>query len=695
MPIAVSISGDSFAAIEGKNFIQITLLTSRPVPFGELVAIDFEISPGTAVPKKDYRYQSSTAVFVRQSGTYADRLNIPGGASIGSFTIEILKDKLVEDNEEFTVTITGVSPNAQIGDNASISISIFDQGSVVNQVAITTASDTIEPGQNGQFIVSLNQVSATDTVFTYSVSGTATADEDYTSLGGMITIPAGDLSASIDVRTLDDMYLEGEETVTVTLTAVTSSDDTIVLGEINTATVTIADNSSTVRYRVNAGGPEIAAIDGGLNWLADDAFLANPGSDSIFRANTAVKLNDTVPNTTPEAVFETERFDTIQPLTDAELQYAFAVDPGMYEVRLYLGNSFEGTSLVGQRIFDVAIENQVLPGLDNIDLIADFGHLTGGMISEIVEVTDSILNLDFLHDAVDGVQNPLINGIEIIQVGDATLPPTVTVAGAAYTVEESEGFVKVTLLTSEPVAANENVTIRFEIVPGSANVMEDYAYESATAVFDPQTGIYTDVVTIPSGFSTAGIPIKILQDILQEGDEIFTVNITDADSNFQVGANSSTSITIEDGSLSPTSILIEAEDTVYSGYQLETIIAASGGQALRPTGHDLENVGLSTLAVDNLTGFAPGEYDIVIGALGVLSPGGLDDTTLSLELNGRLVRDVSLRNFPLTEPSNQGATMQQIVATGVQLTSGDSLAIVGVENPNEAIWLDYIQLNFI
>ncbi|MGF1587979.1 MAG: malectin domain-containing carbohydrate-binding protein [Pleurocapsa sp.] len=169
----------------------------------------------------------------------------------------------------------------------------------------------------------------------------------------------------------------------------------------------------TLLYRVNAGGPEIAAIDGGLAWSADtksnnSPFLSNPGSNSTS-SFPAVEPGATVPASTPGAIFDTERWDNP---AAPEMAWAFDVPTsGLYEVRLFLGNGFSGTNDPGERIFDVALEGSVPSNLDDVDLSSQFGHQVGGMISNTVNVTDGTLNIEFLH----GVENPLINGIEIWQ----------------------------------------------------------------------------------------------------------------------------------------------------------------------------------------------------------------------------------------------------------------------------------------
>ena len=86
-----------------------------------------------------------------------------------------------------------------------------------NLVTISASLDAAEPDTSGQFIVSLAEAAATETVISYTVGGSAMAGVDYAALPGTITIPAGSLSASIDVAVLDDDYLEGNESVVVTL----------------------------------------------------------------------------------------------------------------------------------------------------------------------------------------------------------------------------------------------------------------------------------------------------------------------------------------------------------------------------------------------------------------------------------------------------------------------------------------------
>ncbi|MGF1566479.1 MAG: malectin domain-containing carbohydrate-binding protein [Nodosilinea sp.] len=299
-----------------------------------------------------------------------------------------------------------------------------------------------------------------------------------------------------------------------------------------------------VLYRVNAGGPTIAATDGGPNWVADTPFLLDPGSNTVA-SFPAVNPGPTVPSSTPGTIFDTERWDAAG---GTEMQYGFAVTPGTYEVRLYMGNGFGGTTLPGQRVFDVAIEGQVKPNLNNIDPSAQFGHLVGGLISDTVQVTDGTLNIQFLHDTI---QNPLLNGIEIVKISDLNLP-TISIVGGPYSVNEAGGQVQISLLSNVIVPANQTVTVNYEIVPGTATPQVDY---SAAGIFLPETGKYTGTATIAGSSADATFLVTIPQDTLVEGNETFTVNITSVSSNALIG-NGSATVTIVDDDVLPSDVVV-------------------------------------------------------------------------------------------------------------------------------------------
>ena len=98
------------------------------------------------------------------------------------------------------------------------------------------------------------------------------------------------------------------------------------------------------------------------------------------------------------------------------MHFGFAVPAGTsIKVRLYFADRYDGTSSVGSRVFNVSIDG--VPVLTNFDIDASAGHNIGTM-REFSIVSDGNVDIDFGHV----VENPLINGIEIVS-GTAGPPP--------------------------------------------------------------------------------------------------------------------------------------------------------------------------------------------------------------------------------------------------------------------------------
>ncbi|MEM9103536.1 MAG: malectin domain-containing carbohydrate-binding protein [Pseudomonadota bacterium] len=179
----------------------------------------------------------------------------------------------------------------------------------------------------------------------------------------------------------------------------------------------ITGSSNAAVMRINAGGALVQAADGGPNWVANqtansyngDGYSVNTGNLASLNLNFSNKdasIPSYIDNATFNAIFKNERWD---PPSGQEMQFDIPLSNGNYTVNLYMGSGFAGTQLIGDRVFSVSIENQLQQS--DIDLIALFGHQSGGMLSFPVTVSDNELNIQFIHQ----IENPLINAIEILQ----------------------------------------------------------------------------------------------------------------------------------------------------------------------------------------------------------------------------------------------------------------------------------------
>lgn len=89
-----------------------------------------------------------------------------------------------------------------------------------NEVAVkVTKGITTESPEDNSLIFTVSRIGSTtsDLNVNYSLTGTATSGSDYIAMPGMVTIPAGKSSATVTITVLEDVLLEQDETVIITL----------------------------------------------------------------------------------------------------------------------------------------------------------------------------------------------------------------------------------------------------------------------------------------------------------------------------------------------------------------------------------------------------------------------------------------------------------------------------------------------
>jgi hypothetical protein len=162
-----------------------------------------------------------------------------------------------------------------------------------------------------------------------------------------------------------------------------------------------------VLYRVNSGGGAYTDVNGDA-WSAD--FGYNTGS--------TYSSSNSISGTQDDSLYQSDRWD---PSDAPELEYAFGVSDGSYEVRLHFAEVYSGTSGVGLRVFDVEIEDQLR--INDLDIFAEVGANAALVKSIPVTVSDGQLEIRFLHVT----QNPKISAIEVWREVSApdTDPPSI------------------------------------------------------------------------------------------------------------------------------------------------------------------------------------------------------------------------------------------------------------------------------
>ena len=190
--------------------------------------------------------------------------------------------------------------------------------------------------------------------------------------------------------------------------------------------------SGQTLYRVNAGGPLVAATDSGPDWSADTSASPSPYSNvveaasQVFAVTRSIDTSDpSIPPATPMELFQSERWDHPN---GVEMQWSFPVTSGTYIVRMYFAEIF--FTAPGARTFDVRVEGTLT--LDDLDAVALVGADAGMVTETLVAVSDGSLDIDFERV----IENPAVKAIEIEAVSTSgNNPPTVTNPGAQTSLE--------------------------------------------------------------------------------------------------------------------------------------------------------------------------------------------------------------------------------------------------------------------
>ena len=212
-------------------------------------------------------------------------ITIPAGQTTTTILITTVEDGINEPSEILNVNGTSTSGNTA-NNNDSGTVTITDD----DPKPIFTVSDvTVEEGDIANVIVSLSGQSSVDTVIAIVTTNvTATSLEDYTSVTTTITIPTGQLTASISIQTASDNIDEQNETFSVDGTS--TSGNTSNTNDSGTVTI-IDDPADTATFNVE----DVTVVEGITAFV--NVTLSNPSSvDTV--------LNIVSSNGTATAIFD-------------------------------------------------------------------------------------------------------------------------------------------------------------------------------------------------------------------------------------------------------------------------------------------------------------------------------------------------------------------------------------------------------
>lgn len=206
---AITVNDVSFS--EGNaNTSNVTLTLTLTPASGRTVTVDYATADGTAAAPADYQTRTGTVTF-------------NAGQLTRTFTVPVVGDVLDEFDEIFVVDLSNPT-NAVIADAQGI-VTIVDNDPLPS---LSTANVTVTEGDAGTttatFTVTLSAASAKPVSVDFATAdGTATAGADYSATSGTLSYPPGTTTRTVDVTIFGDLLNEANETFTLDLSNATNA----------------------------------------------------------------------------------------------------------------------------------------------------------------------------------------------------------------------------------------------------------------------------------------------------------------------------------------------------------------------------------------------------------------------------------------------------------------------------------------
>lgn len=550
-PVLSVAASDPAAAETGADPGMFTL--TRSGSLASALTVQFNLS-GTAGYSSDYSLSPTPTV-----GS-AFQLVMPAGVASMNIVLTPLGDLLAEGPETATLTLFEDSAYA-LGSFAEATVTIADSQSPGTPTVSVTATDNLatESGSDtGVFLFTRSGSLASDLTVNYTATGTATNGLDYSSLSGAVVIPAGQASAVVAFNAVEDVLVEGDESVIVTL----QTDAAYNVGTPSSATVTIVDNDQP--------GVRIFATDDKAVEGSSDTGTFTVARIGNLAANLVV--NYALSGTASNGIDYVALSGTVT-IPAGQVSASFTVTP--------LNDSFvEGTETVAATILSNPSYNIGNPGAATVLMIDDDspGITLAATDASAAEAAANTGTFTFTRS--DSTTDPLtiyfsvsgsaINGADYLPVGSsivipggsASAPLTVTPVDDAIK-ENSETVVitlapsptstySVTTTTPQTVTISDNdsgglvgvgfasatssglenefivsVTVSLSAA-SSVPVTVNYAFGGGTAsnpadyVFDPPQPLYFSPGTV-----TQSIFVLVKDDTLVEPAETIVITLSD------------------------------------------------------------------------------------------------------------------------------------------------------------------------
>ena len=582
---------------------------------GQTVTVNYATADGTAIAPSDYTAASGTLTFAP-------------GTTTKTATVLVNGDIANEPNENFTVNLSSPT-NAAIGTGQGI-------GTIVNDDATPTLSiDNVSQNEGNtgttafDFTVSLSAASGQPVTVNYATAdGTATAPSDYTAALSTLSFAPGTITQTVTVLVNGDTVVEPNETFTVNLsspanatiatgqgTGTIVNDDvtpTLSIGNVsqvegNTGTsnfafaVSLSAPSSqtvTVAY-VTTDGTAIAPGD----YTTTSGTLTFPAGTITQTVNVAV-VGDTVAE--PDETF-TVNLSGATNATIATAQGTGTIVNDDADPAMSINNvsQVEGNAGISNFVFKVslsAVSGKTVTvtyatadgtATAGSDYVATSGTLTfapGTTSQTIAVVVNGDTNVEPDETFTVNLGKPVNAGVVTAQ-GTGTIvnddsPPTISIDNISQA-EGNTGTANFGFTVNLSYAAPQTVTVDYATADGTATAGSDYVATSGTLTFLP-------------GTSSQTVSVVVNGDTTVEGNETFTVNLSNP-TNASIATAQGTGTIVNDDIAPGTSTISLTSDPNPSEIT-ETVTFVANVMPVAATGTVTLTEGTTVLGVGTLSG---------------------------------------------------------------------------------------------
>jgi Ca2+-binding RTX toxin-like protein len=395
-----------------------TVTLSNPVDTS--VTLNYSTANGTATTAdNDYTAIATTP------------LTFNVGETSKTITVAVNGDTKVENNETFFVNLSNLQANGRnvtITDNQGQGTINDDDSTVTSQLSINDI--TVVEGQNSNAIltVTVNNPSTQPISVNYTTAPiNATANVDYTSKTGTITIAPNTATATISIPILNDNLNEPDEAFTVTLSnavnATINPDEAI--GQViitdtlqSSITRTLPNNVENLRLigsnNINGTGN---AGDNKITGNSGNNILAGANGNDIYCFNASTPLgSDTIQETTTGGIDTLDFTGTntavrvnlgttaVQTAVTNNLKLTFSANNTIENIISDSGNDRLTGNSLNNTLTGGGGNDQLTGQNGNDSLIGGFGDdlLTGGNGSDNFIFNSSNLGIDAISDFTSG-----------------------------------------------------------------------------------------------------------------------------------------------------------------------------------------------------------------------------------------------------------------------------------------------------